>query len=507
MFSKLIKLFIKLDFRDKDNSGKKKLIGILIGYLFSSTAISFNYFITFDEISFAILSFTVNIFLLMFVVLTDYNNLFFSKNSIDVIKNLPVEQKDLFLAKYFSAILFVFVIAVTSILPQIIYFYFYEYSILRTLVFLVLNLSFIIFATTLIIILYTILLKYISGKSNYLIYIFQIFFVGFVMYSSSLASKSNFIDRNTLLGNNTVKYFPQTFFAKSINNPAEAAICIAITLLIIYLLYSFMKGNYYQLADIVNALEPKQRKKRDFAIIKKWNIFIEKFILKTNLEKASYGLIKNHLKNSKTLRVKYLPIALIPVGFCLVGVLSGAKNFLIMNFSNSDVFFSNPKYQILSPSISMMLLLCIRLLDSNTKIADENTGDMNWFYSILPIKSREKFLLGIQKFLYINFVLPIIIIIGVILSFKIAPATLSLNLFYFLSSIIFINSVYNIIDKKYPFTSEYTKYNSATRLLEILLTMLFGIVIFIAQVFIFQNIIFIVIVSLVLLTISFLLNR
>ena len=507
MYGKLLTLFLKLDFRDKDNSGKKKLYGIFIGYLFSSTAISFNYFINFDELSFIILSFTVNIFLLVFVVLTDYNNLFFSKNSIDVIKNLPVEQSGLFFAKYTSALIYITFFTITNSLPQTVFFYFYQESIYKSILFLIVNFSFIIFSTTFIILIYTLLLKYLSHKSNYLIYIFQIIFVGFVMYSSSLASKAYILNKKTILDYKVIDYLPQTFFAQSINSSYNLIISFSVTVLLILVLFALMKSNYYKLSDIINSLDFKQKKEGGLIIIKRLNNFVERLVLRNGSEKASFGLIKNHLKNSKNLRIKYIPLIFIPIGFCLIGVLTGAKKFLIMTFSEKDILFNNPPVDILSPSISMMLLLCIRLLISNTKISDENTAGMDWLYSILPIDSKMRILMGVQKFLHIYFIIPVIILSGIILSFKINFYSLLLNLIYITSAIFFINSLYSLFDKKFPLTEEYTKYNSASRLLEILITVLLGIVIFVGQIFIFQNVIFIVIVSLVLLTVSYFLTR
>jgi hypothetical protein len=67
----LFALFQKTDYRDKENSAKKKLTGVLLSFLFANTILSYNYYVTFDEKSFIILAYTSNLFLLALIVLTD----------------------------------------------------------------------------------------------------------------------------------------------------------------------------------------------------------------------------------------------------------------------------------------------------------------------------------------------------------------------------------------------------------------------------------------------------
>ena len=137
----LFDLFLKLDYRDKQNSGKKKITGIFISYVFANSALSFNLFNTFDKESFAILSFSTGIFLLSFIILNDYSNLFFSKQHLEFLRTLPLENNEVFVSKFLSAFVFVFFIQVTIILPQSVFYYFYEQNLSKTIIFIVANFS------------------------------------------------------------------------------------------------------------------------------------------------------------------------------------------------------------------------------------------------------------------------------------------------------------------------------------------------------------------------------
>lgn len=61
----LIKTFFSLDFRDKENKGKKKFLGIFISYLFANSVLTLNNYIAFNRESFIILSFSTGVFLLV----------------------------------------------------------------------------------------------------------------------------------------------------------------------------------------------------------------------------------------------------------------------------------------------------------------------------------------------------------------------------------------------------------------------------------------------------------
>ena len=79
MFSRnniiLSKVFLKLDYRNSEDSGLRKIAGMIITYLFINTMISLSNYQKFDINAFIFSSLTINLFLLGFVVVSDYTDL------------------------------------------------------------------------------------------------------------------------------------------------------------------------------------------------------------------------------------------------------------------------------------------------------------------------------------------------------------------------------------------------------------------------------------------------
>jgi len=500
MIKKLTYLFLKLDYRDRDKSSNKKFTGIIAGYLFSNTMISMNYYMFFDSMSYAILTFTVNIFLLYF------QNLIFAKTHTETFRSLPVEQQDLFTAKLFSAYVYLSLILLSSIIPQGIFFYFFDYSIVKSVVFVFSNYLFSLFSITFILLLFTIILYRIPQKANSILYIFQFAFLAFIMYSASYASKAKLRNSQSIMGLDFVNYLPQKYFALSLYNPVYLLADFLIFAFVFFVFYSVISKNYIKLSDIIFGLETKKRRGRQFKIFSTFQNFIEANFLKIKLEKASYFLALNQFKNSRTIKLRYVPLIFIPLVFCVIGLFMETNKYLVFTDAMIPGFTGN-SVLILSPTIIMTFIMCSRLIISNTKIAEENSENIDWIYEILPIDNRKLFLRGVQKFIYINLLLPAFLIALITLSFRIEPVSLFLNMLFIASAVYLVNSIYLLFDNKYPFALKVSKYNSTGRLIEVILMMLLGAGIFTAQIFIFQNIVFILIAIILIFGASVLISK
>jgi hypothetical protein len=99
----LTKLFLNLDFRNSGDSGFKKLIGLIISYLFVNTMISVNGFQRYDLNVFMFMALTINLFLIGFLVISDYANLFFANKYSEVMKSFPISEENIFVSKTLSA--------------------------------------------------------------------------------------------------------------------------------------------------------------------------------------------------------------------------------------------------------------------------------------------------------------------------------------------------------------------------------------------------------------------
>ncbi|MDQ3019592.1 MAG: hypothetical protein M3R36_03335 [Bacteroidota bacterium] len=507
----LFNLFQKLDYRDKENSGKKKLIGILIAYLISNTAISYNFFMTFDERSFVILTLTSNLFLIALIVLNDFDNLFLASKSYEVLNVLPVKNSQFFLAKFFSAILFLLFFIFAAAVPQVIFFYFIDYDLLKTLAYILTNILFCFFAIGILLGFYIVVLIYFKDRAAMILNFFQILFFMFIFYSSTLSSRTSqnmgFFVRENILNYELMKYLPQTFFSYSVYNGFFFVLCILSSASVFILLYFLMSKKYYLLLDRVNSIKKKKSfSKPKFRLIFLKN-FIQKHFLSGNYEIAGFNLVKDHLKNSKFLRIKYIPVAFLPLLFVIVGVISDSPGLLFFNTDVGTESFFKTAILVMSPSITFTLLMASRLLISNTKILDDNSSDTLWIYDSLPVKNRSIVINGANKFIYLIFIVPVTISILALLSLRADFLEVLFNILFVASGIYFINSIALKFDRTYPFTLQSSKFNSAMKFFEVFFAMFLGIILFLIQIFMFQNIIFVLITISFFIIISLLLNR
>ena len=506
-FKNLLSVFLKLDYRDKENSGKKKVFGILLAYLISNTFLSMNYYKTFDEISFIILSFSTNAFLLSFIVLNDYSNLFFSKSHIDTLCSLPVSNSELFLSKFISAAIYIFFFSVAVLIPQVIFFNLYSNEFSLTILYLINNLLFSFFLIGLILLIYTAAIYYLTEKANVILYFLQFTFLVFVMYSSSLASQAVTHGKSSIMSYEIIRYLPQNLFASGLYNSDNLLICVLSSAGIYFIFFILIRKNYREIAQKVYSIRKKTNEKKSFSLIQSINDFVYNNILRNNFEKASYNLTRNQLKNSRNLRLKYIPLAFVPVIVCLIGIFGDATAFLVFKQPDISIQYLTSGIVILSPSITFTIIMCSRLLITNTKIAEENTGDIEWIYNSSPIKNKKSFLSGALKFINVNFIIPVILFTTFLLLLRVQPISVILNMFYITSFLFFVNSILLLLDKKLPFTLESSKFNSASKFLEILFTLVLGIIVFIVQIFIFQNVIFVIIAIAVLSGLTVFLNK
>lgn len=508
--SLLFELFRKIDYRDKENSGKKKLTGIILAYLVSNTVLSFNFFSFFSEKSYVILTLTSNLFLIGIIVLNEFDNLFLAVKSYDSFITLPLKSREIFIAKYLSALIYLSLFIFACMLPQTVFFYFYEHDVFKTFMYAATVFMFSYSIIMFLILVYLFILNAFRGKAHMLLNILQLLFFVFVFYSSTFSSR---IKRGNITSGakfdisslGIVSYLPQTFYSESVYNAFYALLCLMIMIILITVLFHYMSENYLKLLEKVQSIQKvkKSGKKINFSF---YNKFIWKHLLNNKYEEASYELTRDQIKNSRFLRLKFIPFALMPLMLVIVGIISGISELLFFNPSSSNPFLKT-ELLIISPSITMMIIMSSKLLVSNTKILDDNSSDTLWIYQNLAIPDIRLIINGANKFVFFNFIVPVLILILVSLSFVEDFRIVLMNVLFISASVFFLLTMGTLFDKIYPFTLESTKFNSASKLLEILFSIILGVVIFLIQIFVFQNIIFVIVFIIFFFTVSILLNR
>ena len=504
----LFKLLLKLDYRDKDKAKAKKFFGILLAYIFANTALSFNYFMSFEKESFVFFAMSTNIFLITFLIINDFDNLFLAKSYFQSIIHLPISSADFFKAKLMSALLFISIMLGAVSVGQMIFFYSYDNDIFRTLMFFVTNIVFVLTISSVLVIVYFFVLEKFYNKAQMFLYAVQILFFTYILYTNMITRTALNNGVKVVFDNQYLQFLPSYFYSKMVFDPMLLGIGAAALIIIVFLLLKMFSEKFIKVNEIVTKLggTKKKRSPAIFTVFKKYGSFIRQNFLKNNVELASYDLISSQLRNSKFLKSRYIPLLILPIAFSAIGAITNNPGLLIINDSGKTGFLSY-NLKMLSPSLIFMYIIAVRMLISNTKISDENSSQIHWLYDILPVKDKHLYVSGVNKFIYFNMAVPVILLMAAILLFRLEPQIVFTNLVYLFSSVLFVNTILDMFDKTLPFTFENNKFNSGSKFGQVFLNMFWGVLIFILQIFVFKNIIFVIAACFIMLLLVFLLNK
>jgi len=489
----LFSLLLKLDFRDKKNSGFKKIFGIILSTMIAISILSFSYFSNFDEDSFIFIAVTINFLFAILFVLSDFTSLYYSSNYNELLSILPIKGKDFYLIKFLTASVYFSIILLGMIIPPTIFIYFYKFNIIDSLLFFIFTMLFVYSVIFSVITVYSIFILITKAKLKIVLYIFQMLFIFFVFYINKITMNihsKNIFENLTLLNN-----FPQYFVILSIRNPVNSILIFTVFIITFSIAISlFIK--YYK--NVFNILY------KDTGIISKrskrlFPLFDFSKLIRNNTESASFYLIKKLFTNSNILKLRITPIILIPIASFLILFITSSSELLMKGIADMP-----DSIKIIHPSLSIPLIMSIRLFIGSTKGSIEENSAFK--YSILPINNFHLIKKGVIKFGYYYFYFPILILFAIILSFTVSIETIILNYLYLIPSIILINSFLNIKDKILPFSMDNTFYNGGRKYFDILIATLLGIVLFVIQMFVFQNIVFVLITIFLFIILIFIIN-
>jgi hypothetical protein len=162
---------------------------------------------------------------------------------------------------------------------------------------------------------------------------------------------------------------------------------------------------------------------------------------------------------------------------------------------------------VLSPSITLTIIMAARLVYSSTKISFEEDENIRSLFAVLPVENRFKFLKGVNKFVSLYLLFPVsVLCLGLVL-FRFPHYDVLLNFVYVFAFISLFNTLSMKFDKVYPFTVPATKFNNSTKYFNLLGAILLGIVLVASQIFVFKNILFFITAIFVILAVKVLLNK
>ncbi len=497
----LTKFFLKLDFRNSEDSGVRRFVSMIIAYLFINSMVSFSNFERFDLNVFIFSSLTINLFLIGFVVISDYSDLFFSPKHATILKSLPLKEENIFISKLNSAFIYLSMYPFVVSLPPAVYIYFYNSSVADSLLFMLISFMFSYFIIGLVFLLNSIVIIKTRSKSRILIIVLQILFIAFI-FSLNKYSSGNSVGAD-ILNLTYIKFLPQYYLLLGFYNIYYLIAFIALTVLLFLFIYFFLRQNYFTLSEIVNLSYTPKTKVRKMLIPFGFSWF-ENIILKNSTERASFNLVKNHFSNTGVLKFRIVPVLFLPVIATLVTVFSGVDEMLIMPGLNG---LGKTGLIILSPAITLTLLISARLLYTNMIIGFEGDENVNSLYTSLPITSKFIFQKGILKFVSVYLTVPLIIVCCAIVLLRMPSIDIVANFVYILLFIILFNTLFARFDKDFPFSVPVSKFNNSTKYLQLLLAIILGIVLLITQIFVFKNFIFFITAIFVILLLIVLLNK
>lgn len=486
-------ILLKLDFRDKKNSGFKKIFGIILSTMIATTILSYSNFSNFDKDSFIFISVTIIFLFAILFVLSDFTNLYYSSNYNELLSILPIKNKDFYLIKFLTASVYFSIILLGMIIPPTIFIYFYKFSIIDSLYFFIFSMLFVYSVIFGLVTVYSMFILITKAKLKIILYIFQMFFIFFVFYINKItmnAYSKNIFDNLTVLN-----YLPQYFIILSIKNPINSILIFTVFIITFFIAISlFIK--YYKPVYNILYKDTETNFKRDK---KKITFFDLSNLIRNNTESASFYLIKKLFANSNILKLRITPIILIPIASFLILFITSSSELLMKSIADMP-----DSIKIIHPSLSIPLIMSIRLFIGSTKSSIEEKSAFN--YSLLPINNLHLLKKGIIKFGYYYFYFPILLLFAIILSFTVRLDIIILNYLYLVPSIILINSVLNIKDKILPFSMDNNFYNIGRKYFDILIATLLGIISFVIQMFIFQNIVFVLITIFLFIILNFIIN-
>ncbi len=498
----LIKNFIKLDYRDREQKTYKKFIGIIIAYLIGTAGLSVNYYLNFDSQSFAVLCYTVNTFMLAFIAMGEYPQIFFSKDQFELIQTFPISQKDFTSSKFISALLYLTSFAAVLSVSQSVFFYFYGNNISSVLIFFLMNISFTLFFTALLLTIYTFALKLFAEKGTYILFIIQFLFFGLIMYTTGLGSKAAELHTNSIMNFDFVNYLPQKYFAEGMHNTGFVFAGLFLSILILSILYKIISAYFFNIYKTLYNIKPREKKFNKFRVFESYNKFISKIFVTDSVEKSGFELAKNIITGSKSILLRFLPLASAPLIIALIGIFTGNESLTFLDRDSEGLVIP-----VLSPSISMIIIMMSRMFISNLQIADENSNDVKWIYESLPLESPARIMSGSFKFVFYSFIILPVLIITVLLFLKYPAENVLLNILFILSFAVFSMTLTFLFVKNYPFTLESSKMNSAAKLFDVFLSVIYAIIIFILQFLVYQNYTYIFISIITILILNFLITK
>jgi len=166
-----------------------------------------------------------------------------------------------------------------------------------------------------------------------------------------------------------------------------------------------------------------------------------------------------------------------------VGLILSIPEMIYVQWSKNDLL-------IVSPSLSVIILMSLKMIISGFKTSIDHETDIEWIYLSVPIDNKILFRRGCIKFALFYYLFPVSVISGILLTTNIPAFEVLMNFLYLLSFSLVFTEVLIRMDAVMPFTADNLSMGTVTKYTDILVVFLAGTVFFVSQIIVFKNVIF-----------------
>lgn len=456
---------LKIELRENRGVGRKykrklsPLLSSLIFYIGMGLILAANLAPRTNPFMYSMLILVYSMVMSGFSVILEFGNSILNPDDWDVLTYRPINSRTYFCAKL-SNLLFYIIIITTAmcLLPALIGTTVPGNNLLFPLVFMPVCYCAGTATAAFIVLMYTFLLKKINyQKFKDIIAYFQIgFSLFFFLFYQIIPRLGNEI---FIRGEKSLQAWlyliPPAWFAGIIQMvQARAAdmdvhlglIGICITILFITFAFNKISLQYAGLIANISTAVPANKNKKSVSDRK--NFFIDFFrsFLKDPEKAAGFDLTTAMCRNDRSVKMGIYPLLGIPVAFLILAIVEN-------EFKDP---FIHGLFQ--GQGLTMFIIFIFMMMYSLTMLMKySNDWEASWIFHLAPIESPGTFYQGVKYAVFIQYVLPFFILLGIIYAFFIPI----LHVLHFLISLLifclFFSAIVSFQINSYPFSEKRQK--------------------------------------------------
>ncbi len=455
--------------------GKKKrnkyarAISIVASYSLSSIYLGWSLSSLFFEPAYLLVTSTVVLFLASFSVINAYPMIMMDEEEEAMLQRFPISRKTIFAARVTNLFQYLTLIGLPFIIPLMLFMN--QPTIPASDVWLYGAVMFfeIFWTTGFFIVVYGLLMLKARSSSRVLTALQIIFILSLLFLYQTLPSiGSSMIDWISVLDSDVAYIFPPAWFTGlyfsiqgityfSVQNAAVIILAVS-TLLILLLLRS--RFVFYPKPETVQA-QPSDSSNIDIDWFYK---LLTVFSPRTYGGKAGYNMFQQNLYRDVALRVRLIPVILLPVAVAMYGLFSHQLD--------------SPFYQRILESdtaVHISVLVFFLFVARNAVLTTMYTrqNEATWIFSLVPKKQLHDYAKGVAQGIIWTVCFPLVLIIVIIFTISMYWEEALLQGLFIFVAIRFQVHMLALFQNTIPFSIPEDKLSSANRVIQLLIILPF----------------------------------